>query len=183
MLYVPGGREGISYSPAEFVVAARDKLVSLFTIVTDAPGTAAPVASCTDPSIVPLVDCAHNEYETRAKATRAKPHRIIMSGLCGMSLLLSSSRSILACVTVDGRRGTHESFAYCRGTDCCCSFVECRACHGAGAEIVRARTSRTAELASYRQARCDGNPLRGHLHDAAGDAGCPAHPRIRWQCL
>jgi hypothetical protein len=99
MLYVPGGREGMSYSPAEFVVTTRVKPVSLFTIVTEAPGTAAPVVSCTDPRIVPLIDCALSEYGTSVtNAKSVNPHRIIMTGLCGMARLLSSSTGILACV-------------------------------------------------------------------------------------
>src|SRR5437016_1070263 len=47
-----------SYTPLSFVVATRVWLVSLWRIVTVAPGTTAPVGSVTLPSNVPYRACA-----------------------------------------------------------------------------------------------------------------------------
>ena len=44
-LYMPGGREGTLYSPAESVTTERVRPVSELTMVTEAPGTAAPLES------------------------------------------------------------------------------------------------------------------------------------------
>ena len=54
-LYAPGGSAGKSNSPAELVTVVRVALVALFTTVTDAPGSKAPLPSLTSPEIVPSV--------------------------------------------------------------------------------------------------------------------------------
>ena len=54
-LYAPGGSAGKSKRPAELVTVVRVALVALFTTVTVAPGSRAPVPSLTSPEIVPSV--------------------------------------------------------------------------------------------------------------------------------
>ena len=44
-LYIPGGREGTLYSPVESLITERVRRVSELTMVTEAPGTAAPLES------------------------------------------------------------------------------------------------------------------------------------------
>ena len=52
-LYAPGGSAGKSKSPAELVTVVRVALVAVFTTVTVAPGSRAPVPSLTSPEMVP----------------------------------------------------------------------------------------------------------------------------------
>ena len=56
-VYGPGGSAGKSNRPTSLLEVVRVALVALFTTVTVAPGTTAPVESLTSPVIVPSV-CA-----------------------------------------------------------------------------------------------------------------------------
>src|SRR4051794_67214 len=60
MRYVPGGSDGMRYTPASVLTEVNSTPVSGFTILTDAPATAAPDGSVTVPLKVPRSPCANN---------------------------------------------------------------------------------------------------------------------------
>src|ERR1051325_8697807 len=68
-LYIPGGREGTLYSPVESLLIERVRPVSELTIVTETPGTAAPLESWTVPRIVPLTACARSAGADKSRAS------------------------------------------------------------------------------------------------------------------
>src|SRR5579885_3098288 len=68
---MPGGSDGASYSPEALVATVRVRPVSALTSVTDAPGMAAPLASCTEPRIVPLTAWANSPPGSRTSSTHA----------------------------------------------------------------------------------------------------------------
>src|SRR5947208_12447725 len=60
MRYVPGGSDGMRYTPASVLTEVNSTPVSGFTILTDAPATAAPDGSVTVPLKVPRSPCANS---------------------------------------------------------------------------------------------------------------------------
>src|SRR4051812_39070793 len=68
-VYLPGGKFRIRKTPSSLVVADWGRMRFVLETVTVMPGTAPPLLSTTEPSIVPVVDvCAIETTENRQRA-------------------------------------------------------------------------------------------------------------------
>jgi hypothetical protein len=67
-VYSPGIRFGATYSPSWLVMGETEAPVLIFLTVMFAPGTTAPVASCTVPEIVPRSTCANKDVAKQNSA-------------------------------------------------------------------------------------------------------------------
>src|SRR5438477_3904770 len=75
-VYGPGGKAGTSNRPTALLTVVRVALVALFTTVTVAPGTTAPLESFTSPVMVPSVCATHGAQRSKQVKPRNRVRRI-----------------------------------------------------------------------------------------------------------